>query len=118
MRHPELRALIVIDYLIGVKFGAGAGAGKKRLGWTPLGSAMNDWKSSAGGGNRNYRGPNGTAEKVDYSQLPIGGGGSDDDAEGDDWIQRQIRGHKVRVVHVAVVIWCYRREACARTDVR
>ncbi|CAM9184049.1 unnamed protein product [Pylaiella littoralis] len=59
---------------------------------------MNDWKSPAGGGGRKYRGPNGTAEKVDYSQLPIGGGGSDDDDGGnDDWIQRQIRGHKSQI---------------------
>lgn len=59
---------------------------------------MNDWKApvgrSAGGGSRNYGGPNGTAEKVDYSRLP-NEAGPGDDGEGDDWIQRQIRGHKV-----------------------
>lgn len=60
---------------------------------------MNDWKAPVGGGgrgggSRNYRGPNNTSEKVDYSQLPLGGG-SDDEGGGDDWIQRQIRGHKV-----------------------
>lgn len=64
------------------------------------GAIMNDWKApiggGGGGGKRNYTGPNGSAEKVDYSQLPLGGGGgSDDEAGGDDWIQRQIRGHKV-----------------------
>ena len=37
-------------------------------------------------------GPNGSAEKVDYSRLPIGDGS---DGEGEDWIQRQIKGHKV-----------------------
>lgn len=60
---------------------------------------MDDWKRPVGGGarvggNRNYGGPNNTSEKVDYSQVPIGGG-SDDEDGGDDWIQRQIRGHKV-----------------------
>lgn len=86
---------------------------------TSLGLAMNDWKSPAGGGGRKYRGPNGTAEKVDYSQLPIGGGGSDDDDGGnDDWIQRQIRGHKVRVKHVAVAMRCHRREAFAPIVIR
>lgn len=56
---------------------------------------MDDWKKPVGGGrgSRNYSGPNGTAEKVDYSRVPIGGE-SDDEAGGDDWIQRQIRGHK------------------------
>lgn len=62
------------------------------------GAKMNDWKApigrSAGGGSRNYGGPNGTAEKVDYSRLP-NEAGPIDDGEGDDWIQRQIRGHKV-----------------------
>lgn len=64
-----------------------------------LGVIMNDWKAPIGGGGggatRSYTGPNGSAEKVDYSQLPLGGGGSDDEGGGDDWIQRQIRGHKV-----------------------
>jgi len=65
----------------------------------PAGLIMNDWKAPVGGGgrgggSRNYRGPNNTSEKVDYSQLPLGGG-SDDEGGGDDWIQRQIRGHKV-----------------------
>ena len=63
-----------------------------------LGVIMNDWKAPIGGGGggagRKYGGPNGSAEKVDYSQLPLGGG-SDDEGGGDDWIQRQIRGHKV-----------------------
>lgn len=62
-----------------------------------LGVIMNDWKAQIGGGgggvSRTYTGPNGSAEKVDYSHLPLGG--SDDEGGGDDWIQRQIRGHKV-----------------------
>eukprot|EP00752_Nemacystus_decipiens_P001251 g1249.t1 len=62
---------------------------------------MNDWKTPIGGGgggvSRNYTGPNGSAGKVDYSQLPLGG--SDDDGGGDDWIQRQIRGHKSQMEH-------------------
>ena len=65
---------------------------------------MNDWKAPIGGGgggvSRNYTGPNGTAEKVDYSHLPLGG--SDDEGGEDDWIQRQIRGHKVSEPSVAV----------------
>lgn len=69
---------------------------------------MNDWKApiggGGGGGSRNYKGPNGTAEKVDYSQLPLGGG-SDDEGGGDDWIQRQIRGHKVS--ETGVTIWSF-----------
>lgn len=47
---------------------------------------------NGGGGNRSYMGPNGSAEKVDYSRLPIGEGS---DGEGEDWIQRQIKGHTV-----------------------
>lgn len=47
---------------------------------------------NGGGGNRGYLGPNGSAEKVDYSRLPIGEGS---DGEGEDWIQKQIKGHKV-----------------------
>lgn len=57
---------------------------------------MNDWRKpvggKGGGGNRSYMGPNGSAEKVDYSRLPISEGS---DGEGEDWIQRQIKGHKV-----------------------
>ncbi|CAN0451327.1 unnamed protein product [Ectocarpus sp. 12 AP-2014] len=63
---------------------------------------MNDWKApigrSAGGGSRNYGGPNGTAEKVDYSRLP-NEAEPIDDGEGGDWIQRQIRGHKSQMEH-------------------
>lgn len=58
---------------------------------------MNDWKRSAGGsnGNRIYTGPAGSTEKVDYSRLPVGGGSDEED----DWIQRQIRGHKTQMQH-------------------
>lgn len=51
---------------------------------------------NGGGGNRSYMGPNGSAEKVDYSRLPIGEGS---DGEGEDWIQRQIKGHKAQIEH-------------------
>ncbi|CAM9117285.1 unnamed protein product [Ascophyllum nodosum] len=60
---------------------------------------MNDWKASLGGSRgtearRNFTGPNGSSEKVDYSRLPEG---SDDEEA--DWIQRQIRGHKTQMDH-------------------
>lgn len=59
---------------------------------------MNDWKAPIGGsgGNgarRSFTGPNGTSGKVDYSRLPAA---STSDDEGEDWIQREIKGHKVK----------------------
>lgn len=56
---------------------------------------MNDWKRAppggGAGGKRPFSGPGGSVDKVDYSRLPVGGGSDDEE----DWIQRQIRGHKV-----------------------
>lgn len=69
---------------------------------------MNDWKSTSGGrgGSKGgYGGPNGTTDKVDYSRLPLGSGGSEDD--GEDWIQRQIRGHKVTNASLSFVSGCF-----------
>lgn len=64
---------------------------------------MNDWKRPSGGGGggakRSYVGPNGSTEKVDYSRLPLAGGSDD---EGDDWIQKQIRGQKVSLYALRV----------------
>lgn len=59
---------------------------------------MNNWKEPIGGSGRNgarrnFTGPNSTSEKVDYSRLPAA---SISDDEGEDWIQRQIKGHKVK----------------------